>query len=143
MHAIIGAGDTLSPKNQLAQFSTQSSESKAMITIAGQFMIQWVLDALAQSDQVEAVVIVGLSSEYQLKCGHKPIHYVPKSQSYFENAVKIAQGRDLMRQGAPVGDERLALFNELLELRASCRIMASIVDSRRYGEIVPIVMPDQ
>jgi glycerol-3-phosphate O-acyltransferase len=65
------------------------------------------------------------------------------SQSYFENAVKIAQGRDLMRQGAPVGDERLALFNELLELRASCRIMASIVDSRRYGEIVPIVMPDQ
>lgn len=62
------------------------------------------------------------------------------SQNYFENAVKIARGKNLLGVGSPVKEERQALYNELLELRANTRILASISDARRYEKALSLAV---
>ena len=57
------------------------------------------------------------------------------SQSYFENAIKIAQGRDLLSASRKGDSRREHLFLELGMLAANCRVLASIADSRRYDQI--------
>lgn len=64
MNVVVIAGGQVQPKEPL--YPLTGGGLKAMIPIAGKPMVQWVLDALCRSEQVEQVVIVGLPPEAAL-----------------------------------------------------------------------------
>ena len=60
MDAIIGAGGHIRPDDPLAELIPKG-KTKALLPIAGKPMIQWTLDAIAGSEQIENIIIIGLS----------------------------------------------------------------------------------
>lgn len=64
MNALVLAGGQVQPKEPL--YPLTGGGLKTMMQIAGKPMIQWVLDALCRSSQVQQVVIVGLPLEAAL-----------------------------------------------------------------------------
>jgi GTP:adenosylcobinamide-phosphate guanylyltransferase len=66
MDAIVTAGGIPQPEEPLYEYT--QGKSKALLDIAGKPMIQWVLDALCASRQVENVIIIGLPSDSGLIC---------------------------------------------------------------------------
>ena len=58
MDAVITAGGIPSEKDPLYPYT--QGKPKAMVDIAGKPMIQWILDALGNSKDVEHVVLIGL-----------------------------------------------------------------------------------
>ncbi len=85
MDAIIGAGGIAKPDDPLLSLLAQG-DPKALLPIAGKPMVQWTLDAVAATERIENVVIVGLTPEHGLHCGAKPVHYVGSTGSVFDNA---------------------------------------------------------
>jgi GTP:adenosylcobinamide-phosphate guanylyltransferase len=61
MDAIVTAGGVPQPGEPLHEYTR--GQSKALLEIAGKPMIQWVLDALDASTQVERVVVIGLDTQ--------------------------------------------------------------------------------
>lgn len=61
MDAIITAGGIPEPEDPLYPF-TQGAP-KALLDVAGKPMVQWVLDALEESNSVDKVVLVGLTPD--------------------------------------------------------------------------------
>ena len=57
------------------------------------------------------------------------------SQSYFENAIKVARGRGLLSASAENDSGREELSLELERLAGSCRVLATMADSRRYDQV--------
>lgn len=84
MDAIVIAGGIPKPEEPLYQYT--QGISKALIDIAGKPMIQWVLEALGAAQNVENIVLIGLSAEAQLTC-QKPIVYVDNQGSMLANIV--------------------------------------------------------
>ena len=82
MDAIVIAGGIPQAGEPLYEF-TQGSP-KALLDIAGKPMVQWVLDALSDSERVERVVIVSLPEESGLQCA-KPVTYVPNQGGMIDN----------------------------------------------------------
>lgn len=69
MDAIITAGGVLAPDDPLYELTR--IEKKALIPLAGQPMICWIIDALCKSGIVDHIVIVGLSpQELDERYGH-------------------------------------------------------------------------
>jgi Glycerol-3-phosphate O-acyltransferase len=60
------------------------------------------------------------------------------SQNYFENAVKIADGRGLFNPGEDIVDKRHMLVGELKAMIVNTRFLASVTDSRRNDELTSI-----
>ena len=85
MDAIIGAGGIAKLDDPLLGLLAQG-EPKALLPIAGKPMAQWVLDAVAATDRIENVVIIGLTPEHGLHCGTKPVYYMRSTGSIFDNA---------------------------------------------------------
>ncbi len=71
MDAIVLAGGKAGPKDPLYPMARLGY--KSMIDVCGRPMVQWVLDALVDSGQVNQIVIVGLPIEIQLN-GNRPLH---------------------------------------------------------------------
>jgi GTP:adenosylcobinamide-phosphate guanylyltransferase len=84
MDAIVTAGGIPQPKDPLYPYS--NGKSKALIDIAGRPMVQWVLDALSDSREVDNVIIIGLSSTDGLTC-KKPLHYIENKGRMLSNIV--------------------------------------------------------
>ena len=84
MDAILMAGGIPKPDQPLYEFT--QGISKAMLEIAGKPMIQWVLDALGEAEQVDSVTIIGLSEDNNITC-KKPVHYVSNQGGMLENIV--------------------------------------------------------
>lgn len=82
MDAIVIAGGIPQAGEPLYEF-TQGSP-KALLDIAGKPMVQWVLDALSNSESVERVVIVSLPEDSGLQCA-KPVTYVPNQGGMIDN----------------------------------------------------------
>ena len=82
MDAIVIAGGIPQAGEPLYEF-TQGSP-KALLDIAGKPMVQWVLDALSDSERVERVVIVSLPEDSGLQCA-KPVTYVPNQGCMIDN----------------------------------------------------------
>lgn len=82
--ALVAAGGRSKPDDPL--YPLVKDGPKAMLPIAGKPMVQWVLDALAASDRIGRVVVVGLAPEHGLICGGKPLDYVPDAGSMVDNA---------------------------------------------------------
>lgn len=66
MDAVVMAGGIPVPGDPLYPYT--QGRPKAMLEIAGQPMIQWVLDALCGAESIERVVLVGLENEPGLRC---------------------------------------------------------------------------
>ncbi len=84
MYAIVTAGGIPQPEDALYAYS--KGDSKALIDVAGKPMIQWTLDALNESREVEAIILIGLSAKTPLVSA-KPIHYVSNQGRMLANIV--------------------------------------------------------
>src|SRR6266496_5411365 len=84
MDAIVIAGGIPQPQDPLYSYS--HGDSKALIDVAGQPMVQWVLDALSDAKTVDNVILIGLSSKNDLAC-KKPIYYVSNQGRMLTNIV--------------------------------------------------------
>lgn len=73
LNAIVTAGGIPQPEDPLYEYS--NGDSKSLIGIGGKPMIQWVLDALGESQHVKNVIVVGLTPKSGLTCS-KPLHFL-------------------------------------------------------------------
>jgi CTP:molybdopterin cytidylyltransferase MocA len=91
--AILAAGGEIQPDDPL--YTLTQGRPKALLPVAGRPMAQWVLNALAASPRIGRVVVIGLTAEYGLTCGDKPIDYIPSAGGLVENAraglARVAQ----------------------------------------------------
>lgn len=84
MNAIVTAGGIPEPNDKLYEYS--QGKSKALIDVAGKPMVQWVLDALSNANEVDQVIVIGLDEKDNLTC-KKPIHYIPNQGRMLANIV--------------------------------------------------------
>jgi GTP:adenosylcobinamide-phosphate guanylyltransferase len=82
--AILMAGGVPKPDDPLYPYT--QGKSKALLEIAGQPIIQWVLDALSNAQTIRHVLIVGLNqNEAPLHC-QKPLAFLPSHGGLLNNA---------------------------------------------------------
>ena len=62
------------------------AERKSLIDVAGKPMIYWVVKALAESERVDSITIVGLSPEDKVDFG-VPVNYVPNQSTHIDNIL--------------------------------------------------------
>ncbi len=84
MDAIVTAGGIPQPGDPLYIYS--NGDSKALIDIAGKPMVQWVLDALGDSKEVDNVILIGLTHKSGLTC-KKPLYYISNQGRMLANIV--------------------------------------------------------
>jgi GTP:adenosylcobinamide-phosphate guanylyltransferase len=84
MDAVLMAGGIPKPDQPLYPYT--QGIAKAMVDMAGKPMIQWVLDALNESQRVDSITIIGLPEDSQIN-SHKPIHFVPNQGGMLDNIV--------------------------------------------------------
>ncbi len=84
MDAIVTAGGIPQPGDPLYSYS--NGDSKALIDVAGKPMIQWVLDALGDSKEVDNVIVIGLTPKSGLTC-KKPLYYLSNQGRMLANIV--------------------------------------------------------
>jgi len=84
MDAIVTAGGIPQPGDPLYSYS--NGDSKALIDVAGKPMVQWVLDALGDSKEVDNGIIIGLTPKSGLTC-KKPLHYLSNQGRMLANIV--------------------------------------------------------
>ncbi len=84
MDAIVTAGGIPQPRDPLYKYS--NGNSKALIDVAGKPMVQWVLDALGDSKNVDNVIVIGLTAKSGLTC-KKPLHYISNQGRMLANIV--------------------------------------------------------
>lgn len=82
MDALVTAGGTITPEDPLYEYGQDIP--KSLLDIGGKPMVQWVLDALSGSDQIDNVVVMGVDASQGLTCS-KPTRYLPDSGSMIEN----------------------------------------------------------
>jgi GTP:adenosylcobinamide-phosphate guanylyltransferase len=84
MNVLITAGGIPAEGEYLYQ-QTQG-KPKALLVIHGKRMIQWVLDAVSASKQVDEIFIVGLSQDAKLT-SRKKIHYIVDQNEALANVI--------------------------------------------------------
>jgi CTP:molybdopterin cytidylyltransferase MocA len=95
MDAVLLAGGIPRPDDPL--YAKTSGRSKALLDVAGKPMVQWLLDALGASEQIENVLIIGIESSSGLRC-KKPLTFLSDDRGLLEN---ILFGLAHVRQHAP------------------------------------------
>jgi GTP:adenosylcobinamide-phosphate guanylyltransferase len=88
MDAILTAGGIPLPEEPL--YDATQGHPKAMVDMAGKPMVQWVLDALSDSSNIDNVVIVGLTDKSGLKC-KKKMYFVSNQGKMVKNLQAGAQ----------------------------------------------------
>ena len=74
-------------RHKIDALTEQSGEPhKVLIKIAGKPMIWYIVNALAHSQSVKRIVIVGLGLEDGVEFGH-PVHYLPDQGGMFDNVI--------------------------------------------------------
>ena len=72
------------------------AERKSLIDVAGKPMIYWIVRALAESERVDSITIVGLSPEDNIDFG-VDVTYVPNQTTHIDNimaGVKALKEKD-------------------------------------------------
>lgn len=82
MIAIVTAGGEIQPEESL--YAITHGGLKAMLDIDGKPMVQWVLDALSASREIEGVIVVGLPPETDLDCS-LPLRLIPNQGDIMSN----------------------------------------------------------
>jgi len=87
--AIVIAGGIPKPDEPL--YPLTQGKSKALLEIAGQPMIQWVLDALGEAQAIRRVVVIGLEDDHMpLRC-RKTISFLPNQGGMLPNVTSGVQ----------------------------------------------------
>jgi molybdopterin-guanine dinucleotide biosynthesis protein A len=89
MDAIVTAGGIPQPGEPLYEFT--QGLPKAMLDICGKPMIQWVLDALTGSSQVDQIIVIGLTPDAGITCP-KVVDYLPNQGGMLQN-VRLGMKR--------------------------------------------------
>lgn len=111
MNVIVTAGGETDSKDPL--YEAARGGLKSMIELDGKPMIQWVLDALGQSQATERVIVVGLPPETDIVCNH-PLILLPNEGSMFNN---IQSGAQEIQRLEPTAEHALLLTSDIPALR--------------------------
>ena len=84
MDAVITAGGIPTEKDPLYPYT--QGKPKAMVDIAGKPMIQWILDAVSDSKDVEHVVLIGLDASSGVTCT-KPMVFLENQGHMLSNII--------------------------------------------------------
>ena len=82
MDALVTAGGIPEPEDPLYEYTR--GEPKALLDVAGQPLIQWVLDALGEARLVDRVAVIGLDSDPGLRC-ENPLAFFPNQGGLLQN----------------------------------------------------------
>jgi NDP-sugar pyrophosphorylase family protein len=88
MEAILTAGGVPLPEEPL--YTATQGNPKALVDIAGKPMVQWVLDALNESRNVDNIIVVGLTEKSGLK-SKKKLYFVSNRGKMVENLQASAR----------------------------------------------------
>lgn len=87
--ALLPTGGVPRPNDPM--YALTNGHPKALLEIAGQPMVQWVLDALSKSETVRSVTMIGLDPvAAKLRCD-KPLHHVPAQGALIQNLLAGAR----------------------------------------------------
>lgn len=110
MHCIITAGGLPSPDDPLYELS--GGGPKALIDIHGRPMIAYVLDALAGSQHVETMLVVGLPGALDLTFA-RPVYFLPDHGSLIGN---VMAGVDWIRENDPTAEHLIVASADIPSL---------------------------
>lgn len=99
MHCLVLAGGINKPDDPL--YPLTEGRPKALLDMAGQPMLSWVLSALQMAHSVQEIVVVGLTEEEAVLAGvqvAQSIHYLPDAGSMLNN---LRSGTSFIRQHWP------------------------------------------
>jgi len=82
MKAVVLAGGKIDQDDLL--FGKIDSDKKSMVSISGKPMVQWVVDALCDSNSVDQLYIMGLTESDGIKAS-KPVEYLEDQGGIFDN----------------------------------------------------------
>lgn len=85
MDAVVLGGGIPQPDEPL--YSLTQGKPKALLDVCGKPMIQWVLDALQQAQNVENIVVIGLPAESGVGCP-KVRAFLPNQHTMVENIIQ-------------------------------------------------------
>lgn len=111
MNAIVTAGGIPQPGDPLYEYS--HGDSKALIDVAGQPMVQWILDALGESKEVDQVIVIGLTPKNGLTC-KKPLYFMSNQGRMLAN---IVAGVNKSIELNPKGEYCLIVSSDIPALR--------------------------
>ncbi|MBI1879570.1 MAG: NTP transferase domain-containing protein [Chloroflexi bacterium] len=107
MEAIITAGGISAPDDPL--YMLIGVEKKALIPLAGQPMVSWVIEALVGSGLINHIVIVGLKSE-ELYSSDLSLHFVESREGLLDN---VLAGVDKIREINPAAEKILLCSSDI------------------------------
>jgi len=82
MDVIILAGGKIDAQDPL--YPVMGGGYKSLLEVAGKPMVQWILDALNQSNKIDEVIIVGLKQDVSLASSH-PVEILPDEGEIIDN----------------------------------------------------------
>ncbi|MEJ2758953.1 MAG: hypothetical protein P8046_10780 [Anaerolineales bacterium] len=87
MNVVILAGGELSPEDPLYPLIPENTlKKKVFLPLEGKPMLQWVLDALAASQHIDKMVLVGVDESSGFQAG-KSLVFIPDHGSLVENII--------------------------------------------------------
>jgi GTP:adenosylcobinamide-phosphate guanylyltransferase len=107
MDTIVTAGGVPRPKDPLYEYT--QGKNKALLTLAGKPMVQWLLDALGGSLNVDRVWIIGLPENSDLSC-KKPLFFISDQGSMLGN---IAAGARKVQELTPAAQKVLVASSDI------------------------------
>ncbi len=107
MDAIVMAGGIPKPDEPLYKYT--QGISKALVDVAGKPMIQWVLNALSESNRIDSVTIIGLPEDSGVTC-QKPLYCVPNQGGMLDN---IVTGVDKVLENNPEAEYILTASSDI------------------------------
>lgn len=107
MDVLITAGGTPLPGEYLYEYTRGAP--KAMLNVAGKPMVQWVLDAVSHSKNVDHIVIIGLRELGGITCP-KPLTLLPSGSDMLAN---ITTGIEQIRRLNPQAEQALVIASDI------------------------------
>lgn len=135
MDAILIAGGIPQPEDPLYGYS--NGRAKALINVAGKPMVQWVLDALNDSSEVDNIIVAGLHKKTRLDSS-KPLHFISDQGRALPNVVAgIKKSVDLGSLGKYV----LVISSAIPAIKSSMIDGLVVAAKKTKGDIYYSVCP--
>lgn len=107
MEAIITAGGINTPDDPL--YARTGIAKKALIPLAGQPMISWIVEALARSGLIDHIIIVGLKPD-EVNMSDPLIYFVDSREGLLDN---VLAGVDKVREVSPTAKKILLCSSDI------------------------------